>query len=211
MNSVSFGGTNLDTYGLHLPYYEIPAPEPFLYMEEIAGRNGLIDLSNAFGDVRYKNREWDLTFVTKAPCNWHTVASNVMSLVHGKRLDFIFDDDPTHTWNGRCSVTSFVSESGKGSITVHVSSDPFKLKQSNTVVSRTGAGSVTLSNSDMPVVPTITTTAAMGISFTLDGNEYSAQINGTATVPQLVLPKGNTVVTVTGTGKITFTYREGLL
>ena len=211
MNSVSFGGTNLSTLGLYLPDYTIPAPEPFLYMEEVAGRNGLVDLSNAFGAVRYKNREWDLDFKTFAPVNWHNVTSSALSLLHGKRLDFVFDDDPNYTWNGRISVQHFLSDQGEGTLSVHISSDPFKLKQSNTVVTRNGAGTVTLTNSDMPVVPVITTTAEMGISFTIDGNEYSAQINGTATVPQLVLPKGNTVVTVTGTGTITFTYREGLL
>lgn len=225
-NSVTFGSTNLSTYGLVLPSYEIPAPEPYLYLEEVAGRNGLVDLSNAFGSVRYKNRDWLLEFKNPDPTvNWHTLSTNVMTLLHGKRLDFVFDDDPNFVWNGRISVQHLISDHGEITLPIAISSDPYKLKSADTVVTETitGSGTVTLTNLNKEVVPVITTTRAMVLSFEIDGTTYTATVDGTATVPQLVLKEGNTVVTVNAggvldddeyigfTGTITFTYREGTL
>lgn len=213
-NSVTFGNTNLSDYGLVLPSYEIPAPEPFLYLEEVAGRNGLVDLSNAFGSVRYKNREWALEFKLPDPAaNWHTVASNVMRLIHGKRVNFIFDDDPNFVWNGRVSVQHLVSNQGEITLPVNISSDPYKMKTTETVVTKTitNSGTVTLTNLNKEVVPVVTTTASMTLSFTIDGTAYTATVNGTATVPQLVLKEGSTTITVTGSGTIMFEYTEGTL
>ena len=71
-----------------------------------------------------------------------------------------------------------------------------------------GSGTVTLSNGNMPVVPTITSTASM----TLAWDTYSVQISAgeDILVPDLVLEDGDTEIALTGNGTITFTYQEGI-
>lgn len=213
MNDVTIGSYSMQTdFGLYLPEYTIPAPAPQTKFITIFGRNGAVDLSNALGVMHYDSRKWTLDFKSFNPTvNWHTLSSNVMNALHGKRLTFSFADDNTFQWEGRFSVSSFQSKKGEGTIRVEITSDPYKLKKTATTVT-SGAGTATLSNLSMPVVPTITATATMGLAWTSDGASYTATVNsGTSTVPQLVLYAGNTSVTVTGTGSVTFTYTEGSL
>lgn len=236
MNSVTINGYNLQSeYGLVLPSYDIPAPEPFLYMVAVDGHDGLVDLSNAFGRTFFKNREWNLNFKLPNPsANWHTTFSSVLSRFHGKRVPFIFDDDSTHTWIGRITVDRFNSNQGEGNLALNISSEPYKYNQTATEKTETVSGTktITLSNADMPVCPIITVSSEMQITFTgvtdpaasgLVGygivgqmtvganSTITATITGTAQIPQFVIPQGGTTVSVTGNGTIKFTYTEGLL
>lgn len=237
MNSCTINGYNLnDEYGLVLPEYEIPAPEPFLYMQAVDGHDGLVDLSNAFGRVYYKNRDWTLEFKLFDPSvNWHTISSQVNGRFHGKQLTFRFDDDPEYYWVGRISTQGFVSDQGEGTMTVDISTQPYKYKLTPTTVTQTVSGttSITLPNADMWVCPNITVSSEMSITFQgvtdpaasglvgqgivgqmvvgADGSTVTATISGNAKIPQFLIPQGGTVVSVTGSGTITFTYQEGVL
>lgn len=236
MNSVTINGYNMqEEYGLVLPEYEIPTPEPFLYMQTVDGRDGLVDLSNAFGRVYYKNRNWDLKFKLPDPTvNRHTLSSQVNGRFHGKRFIFVFDDDPNYYWVGRLTNGALSSVQGEATFPLSISSQPYKYKLNQTTVTATVSGStdITLPNGDMWTCPTITVSSEMQITFMgindpaasgLVGqgvvgqmvvgsdNRTTATITGTAKIPQFLIPQGGTVVTVTGNGTITFTYQEGLL
>jgi hypothetical protein len=64
----------------------------------------------------------------------------------------------------------------------------------------------------MPVVPVITTSAEMTLSFTIGGVVYTINLSaGTHVVPSLILMEGDTEVGIAGTGSITFAYRKGAL
>lgn len=235
MNSVSINGTSLSTHGLYLPSYEIPSPEPYLYLVQVEGRDGLVDLSEAFGRVYYKNRDWSLDFVCVDPTvNWHTISSSVNSLCHGRKFSFRFDNDPDYYWIGRITNKDYASDQGEGNYTINISSQPYKYKNSATTVTKTVSGdtSITLSNADMWTCPTMTVSSQMTITFrdindpaasgiigsgivgqmVVGANGYTtATITGTAKIPQFLIPAGGTTVTVSGSGTITFTYQEGLL
>lgn len=236
MNSVTINGYNLrDTFGLVLPEYDIPSPSPFLYMQSVEGRDGLVDLSNAFGRVYYKNRDWKLDFKLFDPSvNWHTISAQVNSKFHGKRFVFIFDDDPNYYWIGRITNGAYSSNGGEGTMPLAISSQPYKYKMNPTTLTFTvsGATEITLPNADMWTTPTMTVSSQMQIAFSgvtdpaasgLVGygvvgqmvvgadSTITATISGTAKIPQFIIPSGGTVVTVTGNGTITFTYQEGVL
>ena len=71
---------------------------------------------------------------------------------------------------------------------------------------------MSLANTRMPVVPTITVSADMAFAFTISEKDYSVTLpTGTHTVPSLVLMEGDTKIEITGTGRVTFTYRKGAL
>lgn len=234
--SVTINGYNLQTqWGLVLPVYDIPTPEPFLYLQAVEGRDGLVDLSNAFGRVFYKNREWSLDFKLFDPSvNWHTISSQVNSKFHGKKLNFVFDDDPNYYWVGRITNGAYSSNEGEGTMPIEISSQPYKYKLTATEVTKTVSGetSITLDNADMWTCPVMTVSSQMTIKFLgvtdpaasglvgtgvvgqmIVGNDgyTTATITGTAKIPQFLIPQGGTTVTVTGSGTIKFTYQEGLL
>lgn len=237
MNSITINGYNLqEEYGLVLPSYEIPAPEPFLYMQAVDGHDGLVDLSNAFGRVYYKNRDWALEMKLFDPSvNWHTLSSQVNSRFHGKRLTLRFDNDPNYYWIGRITNGAFSSVKGEGTFPINISTQPYKYKLNPTTVTATisGTTSVTLPNADAWVCPEITVSSQMSITFTgvtdpaasglvgygivgqmvvgADGTTVTATISGTAKIPQFLIPQGGTVVSMSGSGTATFTYQEGLL
>ena len=73
------------------------------------------------------------------------------------------------------------------------------------------AQTITLSNTRMPVVPTITVSAVMTLTFTIAGRTIPLIFQWARIIPSLVLTEGDTVIGITGTGRITFTYRKGAL
>ena len=71
---------------------------------------------------------------------------------------------------------------------------------------------MTLTNTRMPVVPSITVSAEMTLAFTISEKDYTVTLPaGTHTIPALVLSEGDTEIGITGTGSATFTYRKGAL
>ena len=137
MNSMKIGTYQMDTsFGLYLPEYTIPAPTPQTHFVQIIGRDGSVDLSEAIG-LHYDSRVWDLDFKCFDPTvNWHTLTSQVMNAIHGKRLNFEFDDDPNYFWTGRVSVSSYVSNHGTGTLKINITSDPFKYAKLSTIVTK---------------------------------------------------------------------------
>jgi hypothetical protein len=144
------------------------------------------------------------------PDGFLALFSLVQNILHGKKLQVILDDDPAHYYLGRVTINEWKSNKRLGEITIEVDAQPYKLKVAETVVTRavTGSADIILNNSRKPVVPTITTTAAMTIAF---GGYTAAVQAGTFRLPELQLREGQNTVKVTGTGNITFSYREGSL
>ena len=76
-------------YGLIVAPYAIPMPEPQTNFVEIPGRDGTLDLSEAFGTIRYADRVIPLTLYCRAP--FDALISTFAADVHGRRMNMIFD------------------------------------------------------------------------------------------------------------------------
>ena len=199
-------------YGLIVAPYAIPMPESQTNFVEIPGRDGTLDLSEAFGTVRYADRIIPLTLYVRAP--FDTLISVFAADVHGRRMNVIFDRDPTFYYDARVMVEDVERHAGYCELSLECRAEPYKLEHFKTTITvlPTGTASVTLTNTRMPVVPTITVSAEMTLAFTLSGKDYTINLaTGTHIVPSLVLMEGDTVIGITGTGRITFTYRKGAL
>ena len=197
-------------YGLIVAPYAIPMPEPQTSFVEIPGRDGALDLSEAFGTVRYSDRIISLTLYARAP--FDTLVSTFAADVHGRRMNVIFDRDPTFYYDGRIMVEDVERHWGYCELSLECRAKPYKLEHFETTITvlPTGNASVTLSNSRMPVVPSITVSAEMTLAFTINEKDYSVTLPaGTHTIPSLVLYAGDTRIGITGTGSATFTYRKG--
>ena len=199
-------------YGLIVAPYAIPMPEPQTNFVEIPGRDGALDLSEAFGTVRYADRVIPLTFYVRAP--FDAAVSEFAADVHGRRMNLIFDRDPTFYYDARIMVEDVERHAGYCELSLECRVKPYKLEHFETTMTvlPTGSATVTLTNTRMPIVPTVSVSTEMQLSFTIGGKDYTVNLSvGTHVIPSLVLTEGDTVIGITGTGRITFAYRKGAL
>ena len=199
-------------YGLIIAPYAIPMPEPQTNFVEIPGRDGALDLSEAFGTIRYADRIIPLTLYARAP--FDVLISSLAADVHGRRMNVIFDRDPTYYYDARMTIEDVERHWGYCELSLECRVKPYKLEQFETAITvlPTGTATVTLTNTRMPVVPSITVSAEMTLTFMIGGKDYSINLSaGTHIIPSLLLMEGDTEIRITGTGRITFTYRKGVL
>ena len=211
MSHILFGAVNTKTYGLIVAPYEISMPLPRTDYVEIPGRNGTLDLSEAYGSVLYHDRNIPITLYAVGA--YDAALSNFVNAVHGKRMQITFSRDPTWYYDGRVNVSAISRQAGYCEISLEITAAPYKLAQTETKVSRTGNGSVTLTNGQMPVVPVITNTKAATLTFTYQGASMTVSLSaGTHTVPALALGENESKsVTITSEGKVAFAFRKGRL
>ena len=212
MKGVTFGNYHsYDDLSLILSSKTIGSPEPKIETVEIPGADGVLDISEYFGEIKYNNRTLTFVFSTIVePSDFLTLFSTVQNALHGKKVRIILDDDPNFYYMGRLTVSEWTADKNIGTITVSCDCEPYKYKLSETTVTKSVSTSatITLTNSRKRVTPTITTTAAITVTF--NGNSYSLSA-GTFTVPEIVLEAGSNTLTVSGNATVTIKYQEGEL
>lgn len=210
MKGIAFG--NLHTYRdlkMILTHKTIGTPTPKTEYLDIPGGDGMLDMTEFFGEVKYGNRPITYEFSTAIPYEqFPAFFSRVQNALHGQKVPIVDDDDPDYYYMGRITVSEFQAKRTIGTLTIECDCEPYKYKMARTVVSKaiTSTDAITLTNGRKRAVPTITTTAAMTIAF---GNGTWTNSAGTYTIPELELIQGENVVTVTGNGTITFAWQEG--
>ena len=90
----------------------INLPEARISSLDIPGRDGVLDISAAVGRTRYKNRILVFNFVIAEADSMaaERTLQKLASCIHGKRMNIIEDDDPTHFYMGRCAISSVGTE-----------------------------------------------------------------------------------------------------
>lgn len=199
----SYNDLNLVLSSTNIP----PAMAKTSYVD-IPGGDGSVDLSEALGEVRYKDRECSFTFTVFPQDDFEEKKRQVSNLLNGKRCKILLDKDPGFYWEGRCTINEYASDKNIHQIVVGAVVAPYKLKNGQTVVTVSAGNEVgkTLANGRKTAVPTITCTAEATIAF--DGNTYSLN-PGTHTLPNVELKQGENRVTVTSDEPVIFTYQEG--
>ncbi len=213
MKGITFGG--LHSYRdlkLILSEKEIGAPSVKENKIEIEGADGSIDLTDFFGRPMYGDVTHKFTFSTIVPRNdFLTQYSTVKNALHGQKLRIVLDDDPGFYYVGRCYVSSFSNEKGVGTITVDCDCEPYKYKLTKTVVTKavSGTEAIVLTNGRKRAVPEITIATDTSLNIVYQAVNIWDLGAGSYTLPDLELVQGDNVVTVTGTGTITFAWQEG--
>ena len=210
MKGIKFGNYHsYDDFSLILSQKTISAPSPKVESIEIPGGDGVLDLTDFFGEVKYNNRELTFEFSCILPQEqFLDLFSQIQNAIHGRKMQIVLDDDPEWYYIGRVTVPEWKTEKSIGKLTIECDCEPYKMKVAQTVVAKSVASSATiiLTNSRKKVVPEITTNASMTISFGTYSGTFSA---GTFIIPELELVEGQNTVKVTGTGNVSFRYREG--
>lgn len=212
MKGITFDGLHsYDYFNLILSNKTIGTPSPKTEVIDIPGSDGVLDLTEFFGEVKYQNRSLSFEFSTVVPkSQFMDLFSKVQNALHGKKMRIILDADPEWFYMGRITVSEWKADKTIGMLTIDCDCEPFKQSIYTTTVSKVVASNATiaLANDKMPCVPTITTNAEFLVSFGGYNDIYPA---GTFTIPELELHEGTNQVYVEGNGSISFTYRKGRL
>ena len=211
MVGVKIGDIHSNDYGLILTSANVSPPKAKTYYVEVPGRDEDLDFTEAFGVVRYHMRELTLSFAMPAKGeNLSNKISRFVDDVNGMRKQVVFDNDPDWYYEGRLAVN--VDERENDSVAfvqVTANASPYKRKVNETVIT---AGlseysqELNLKNERELVIPSIEVSETATVAY--EGNEHQLGA-GTWRITGLVLQPGDNMVNVSGSGTITFRYREG--
>ena len=210
MYGVTFGEYHsADDFNLILKSKVIGAAETKIELLEIPGSSTALDFTEFTGEPQYNNRE--LNFDFKFIDGWDEQYAQyeiINNAIHGRKLKIIIDEEPNYYYFGRINVGDWETEKYIGLVSITCDCEPWKYKEDITTVTQAVSGSavITLSNLRRTVIPTITTNAEMSLSW--DGHSASLSSGADQIIESLVLYQGDTEITVTGTGNITFEYQE---
>lgn len=138
-------------FGLVLTEQNIGVPQAKTYTVDIEGRNGSLDLSESFGEIKYGNRTVKLTFgLIEKIESWQHRMNTVAGFLHGQKMKITIWSDPDFYYVGRCFVDEYNSSQRLGTIVISCDCEPYKYKQNVTEVNLT-AGKNTVINGRMTV------------------------------------------------------------
>lgn len=175
---------------------------------DIEGGHGTLDLTEFFGYPQYDDVTHKFTFAILGE-DLTGQYNRIKNALHGVKGKITFDDDPDHYYIGRVFVSPLSVNKTVGTVSLECDCEPFRYKTAETVVSRAvdGTDNIVLTNGKKRIVPlvTIQTETTLHIEYGFSVWDLGA---GEFRLPELELVAGENIVSVTGTGQITFTYRE---
>jgi phage-related protein len=212
MKGIRFGSTHsFDDLGLILGKKEMGAPAVKVEKIDIPGADGDLDQTEFFGDVKYGNATHRFEFTANQQSDFLPLYSKVKNILHGRKKRIILDDDPLYFYVGRVFVDKHTDEKGIATIDVECDCEPYKYKQDQTVIAQavSGTQTITLTNGRRRAVPEVQIWTESG-SLRIEYQGYIWDLgSGSYTLPELELYEGGNLVTVTGTGTVTFVWQEG--
>lgn len=216
-HGVSFGDVH-SFYDLDLILAAVnisPASPKEAYID-IPGADGSLDMTEALGEVKYKDRTATFTFFMNpgsdlSEAAWEEKKMAVCNRLNGIRCNITLDKDPDYFWQGRCRVNEHTSAKKLRKFVVAASVAPYKLKKDETVYSVSLSESpseLKLTNGRKTVCPVFECT---GAAVLVIGDDTFNISEGTHKVLDIQLHEGTTTVTVSGTGTLNIKYQEGEL
>lgn len=217
-NGVYFGIIHsFNDLGLILSQSSIsPAPPKTSYID-IPGVDGSIDTTALHGAVKYGDRDAKFTFTVNPDGDlsdeaWEDKKTQVANALNGIYFDRItLEKDAEYYYSGRCSVNDYLSNKRLRQIVVTAKLRPYKMRSAETVsvFSISSIPKVVRLNNEKKVVwPVIECTGSATVVFNGTSEDFA---RGTYEARSIRLSAGLNEMTISGTGEITFRYREGAL
>lgn len=216
MRGVQFGNYHTsEDWDLILNAMKINPPSPKTTKVSVEGRDGDLNLSRALtGEMRYSNRDASFTFLLTdgTHAEREALATEIISLIHGEELKIITPDKLDYYLLGECKIVDIVNNKSYMTITVNADCEPYYYAINETVREISVSGSskeVALVNQGRKTLtPVIHIEGSIDLSF--DSTSISLS-SGDYQLPTLLLKMGVTLVTISGSGTVKFTYREAVL
>ncbi len=139
MKGIMFGNYHSwNDFQLILASKTIGTPSPKTETIDIPGGDGVLDLTEYFGEPKYGNRKLSFEFSSVViPEDFMSLFSMVQNALHGKKMKITLDDDPGWYYIGRISVSEWKVDRNIGKLTIDCDCEPYKYKLEKTVVSAT--------------------------------------------------------------------------
>ena len=146
MKGIRFGNYHSYTdLRLILASKTIGTPSPKTETIGIPGGDGVLDLTEYFGDVKYENRPLSFEFSTMVPrSEFPSVFSAVQNALHGRKLPIIDDEDPEWFYTGRISVSEWKAEKNIGKLTIDCDCEPYRNRITSQAVNLCGVNLLNL-------------------------------------------------------------------
>ena len=215
MRGIYFGQYHTaEDWGLILNAKSLTPPEPKTTYITIEGRDGDLDLSEALtGEIKYNNRLASFSFLVTdgTYSEREELIDQIVGIVHGRKLQIVTDDKPDHYLSGRCKITKRSNTKAYGIIEIECNCDPWFYKATETYRSFTISSDtdvILVNNGIKTVTPDIDVTGTVTLAY---GSKSVSLSTGSYKLTDLQLKTGNTIISLGGSGSISFTYREGVL
>ena len=209
MKGINFGDFHsYRDFSLILSQKTISTPSPKTETIDIPGGDGVLDLTEFFGETKYNNRNLSFEFSSIIPRSFFmSQFSHIQDALHGQKMRIVLDDDPEWYYTGRISVSEWKAEKAVGKLTIDCDCEPYKTKLFETIVTEAvnGPKTVILTNSRKIVVPTITITGEVDLTF---GTNFYSLSEGRYDLPAVRLVNGENTILLDGAGTATFSYTE---
>lgn len=227
---VKFKGVHsFNDLGLILATKHIDNPEVKTRYISVPGRDGDIDESELLtGRPNYGNRAISLSFLKLdlAYEDWQQYMSDLATLLHGQKMDIIFDDDPAYYYLGRCELGAITANKKAGKIDISITAEPYKYPVSSSeepwlwdpfdfvygVINESngievdGIQEVVFDTFDKPETFTVTTTADMEMEY--EGRTYHLY-EGKNILYSIILNRGTHHAFFMGHGTVTINWQGG--
>jgi hypothetical protein len=202
-------------WGLILTEKTITPPEPNTNYVTIDGMNGSLDLSEALtGEVTYKDRKITAKFWTDkgTRTDRERLLSTIIAAVHGKKIRLIEPDDMDHYFYGRVVITAQFNNLAYATFTLEATCEPWRYALEDTVrridINNATSTVIIANNGVKTVCPHIDVIGTVDITY--EGNTATLT-EGSYWISDIKLRQGVNEVEISGTGSVTFTYKEATL
>lgn len=148
MNGVTFGNYHsYRDFSLILAEKTIGTPSPKTEVIDIPGGDGVLDLTEFFGEVKYNNRNLSFEFSTIVPqSQFMTLFARIQNALHGQKMTIALDDDPEWYYIGRITVDEWKADRNIGKLTIDCDCEPYKYKLSSKSVILAGRNLINLND-----------------------------------------------------------------
>lgn len=212
---VTIESVSMSSMGWLRETVNLPTPQSQTETVVVPGRNTPIRFSEALGRVSYQPRTFEITLsMLGSRERFNQMVSDVVNRLAGHLVSVVYSEEPDFYMVGTLQAApTYDPMTHKGQLVLSCSDgDSYRYHVVETQVTKTGSGTITLSNDYMPVVPTITTTAETALSWKVGTDTFRKSVSaGTWVFPELELQQGANSITISGSGSTSFRYREGRL
>lgn len=197
---------------LTLTAKDVSPADPKTNYITLDGVHGSLDLSEALtGEVVYNDRTVTASFWTSEGTFQERVAllRDIITTLHGKKVNIIEPDDPDHFFLGRVKITSLEQDNVHTAFTIEATCEPWRyaINETDRLVEVNGGQTDVAIHNDG--VKTLCPVVAIKGKVKIIYNGVTTELpEGSYKITDLRLVHGVNVVRVSGTGSVTFTYRE---
>lgn len=106
----------------------VSPPEPKTKLIEVFGGDSVLDLTESLtGQVHYQQRQIVCDFVLLGdPEKQEAIHTDILTHLHGKRMNIVLDNDPEYFYTGRVRVSKWEPGQHCANITITADVEPYK-------------------------------------------------------------------------------------